>query len=85
MTFHFHKNRFRTSQTVLYIATALTLSPVAGQHSPAKAGNEVAAKVAAKAANEAASAPAPSPATQDKPKRVFPVGAAQVVTLCLVD
>ena len=45
MTFHFHKNRFRTSQTVLYIATALTLSPVAGQHSPAKAGNEVAAKV----------------------------------------
>ena len=45
MTFHFLKNHFRTTQAVLCIVMALTLSPVIGQHTPAETDNEIAAKV----------------------------------------
>ena len=45
MTFHFLKNHSRIAESVLCIVTALTLSPVAGQPSPAETGDEVAAKV----------------------------------------
>lgn len=45
MTFHFLNNHSLIAQSVLCIVTALTLSPVAGQPSPAETGNDVAAKV----------------------------------------
>ena len=44
MIFHFLNNHFRTTQAVLCIVMALTLSPVIGQHTP-ETDDEIAARV----------------------------------------